>query len=106
MTTQTKPNLTLEQLPYGYEAGLVSDVMALPGKLFAAIGKFVETLDEAIELRNRYLELNGLDQIDLARLGLTRETISKAVAQEAGLLTATPVAHNSNTNDQSYRPAA
>ncbi len=102
MTTQT--NLTLEQLPYGYEAGLVSDLMALPGKLFSAIGKLFATLDEALELRNRYLELDGLTAGDLARLGITRATISQTDAEEAGLLVATPVAHNSN--DRGVRSAA
>jgi hypothetical protein len=85
MTTQT--NLTLEQLPYGYEAGLVTDLMALPGKLFAAIGKFFETLDEAVALRNRYAELD--------KIGVDPATIAQTVAKEAGLF-ATPVAHNSN----------
>jgi hypothetical protein len=101
MTTQFKTLLPLEQMPYGYQFGL--DLMALPGKLFAAIGRFIDTLDEAIDLRNRYLELNGLDQADLARLGITRQTISQAVAEEAGLFDA-PAANNSN--DEGYRPAA
>jgi hypothetical protein len=86
MTTQT--NLTLEQLPYGYEAGLVTDLIALPGKLFRAIGAFFTTLDEAIELRNRYA--------DLESIGVDRATIAKTIAQEAGLFGANPVAHNSN----------
>ncbi len=88
MTTQTQTNLTLEQLPYGYEAGLVTDLMALPGKFFGAIGKLFDTLDEAIELRNRYA--------DLDKIGVDRATIAQTVAQEAGLFVATPVAHNSN----------
>jgi hypothetical protein len=73
----------------------ITDLVRLPGKLFAAIGRFIDNLDEAIDLRNRYLELNSLDPADLARLGITRQTISKVVAEEAGLFD-TPVAHNSN----------
>ena len=85
MTTQK--NLTLEQLPYGYEAGLLTDLIALPGKLFAAIDGFFATLDEALALRNRYAELDNL--------GVDRATISQTVAKEAGLINA-PAADNSN----------
>ena len=95
MTTQTQTNLQLEQLPYGYEAGLVTDLMALPGKLVAAIGKLFDTLDEAIALRNRYAELD--------RIGVDRATIAQTVAQEAGLFVAAPVADNSN---EQFRKAA
>jgi len=104
MTTHTE--LKLEQLPYGYEASLVSDVMALPGKFFASLGNLFGALGDAIEMRNRYLELDGLNDATLQSLGITRQTIPQLVALEAGLIETveTPVAHNSNVN--SIRPAA
>lgn len=104
MTTHTE--LKLEQLPYGHEAAVISDLMALPGKLFAGIGKFVEILGEAIAIRNRYLELDGLNDAALQTLGINRQDIPQLVALEAGLITAvkTPVAHNSN--ERTIRPAA
>lgn len=95
MTTETQTNLTLEQLPYGYEAGLLTDLIALPGKLFAAIDTFFATLDEAVAMRNRYAELD--------RIGVDRATIAQTVAQEAGLFVAAPVADNSN---EQFRKAA
>jgi len=100
MTTQT--TLKLEQLPYGYEAALVSDLMAFPGKVIAGLSKLFAALGEAVEMRNRYLELDGLNDAALNQLGITRETIPQVVAAEAGLLDATvqtPVAHNSNARD-------
>jgi uncharacterized protein YjiS (DUF1127 family) len=105
MTTQK--NLQLEQLPYGYEAGLVTDLMAVPGKVIAGIGRLIETLGEAIEMRNRYLELDGLNDAALKQLGIKREAIPQVVALEAGLfghVNETPVAHNNN--DRDVRPAA
>ena len=105
MTTQNT-ELKLEQLPYGYEAGLVSSLIAVPGKIVRSIGKLFDTLGEAIEMRNRYLELDRLNDAALNSLGITRQTIPQAVALEAGLLDApvTPVADNSNV--RSVRPAA
>jgi uncharacterized protein YjiS (DUF1127 family) len=105
MTTQ-KTELNLEQLPYGYEAGLVSKLIAVPGKIVRSIGKFFDTLGEAIELRNRYVALDSLNDATLKSLGLTRANISQVVALEAGLIDApaTPVADNSNV--RSIRPAA
>jgi uncharacterized protein YjiS (DUF1127 family) len=107
MTMTTNTELKLEQLPYGYEASLVSDLIALPGKLFASLGKLIDALDEAVEMRNRYLELDGLNDAALKNLGIARETIPQVVAREAGLIeaVATPVAHNTNTVP-SIRPAA
>lgn len=106
MTTQTQTNLKLEQLPYGYEAGLVTDLIALPGKLVGSIGKLFAALGDAIEMRNRYLELDSLNDAALAQLGVKRETIPLVIAREAGLLetVVTPVAHNSN--ERNVRPAA
>jgi hypothetical protein len=104
MTTQT--NLTLEQLPYGREAALVSDLMTLPRKVVAQVGNFFATIGQAIELRNRYLELNGLDDAALIELGLERDAIPAFVAREGGLL-ATPAAPAANSNfDLAIRPAA
>lgn len=104
MTTQTK--LTLEQLPYGYEAGLVSDLFAIPGKIVHALGTLLDSLGEAIDLRNRYLELNGLTDAALKNRGIARETIPQVVAFQAGLIEThvAPVAHNANLH--SIRPAA
>lgn len=96
MNTQTE--LKLEQLPYGREAAAVSDFLAAPAKLFAAIGKLLNVLEEAITMRNRYVELDALDQATLAKLGIARPDISQIVAAEAGLLVppTTRVAGNSN----------
>ena len=107
MTTQTE--LKLEQLPYGKDAETVKDLtalIALPGKLFRAIGRLIDTVGEAIQIRNRYVALDNLDDATLQSLGLTRQSIARVVAQEAGLLTAVtaPVAHNSN--ERTIRPAA
>ena len=104
MTTHTE--LKLEQLPYGHEAALISDLMALPGKFFAALGELADTLGEAITMRNRYLELDGLNDASLKVLGINRQDIPQVVALEAGLLATvkTPVAHNSNVRE--IRPAA
>lgn len=105
MTTQT--HLKLEQLPYGHEAELVTNLMAFPGQVIAGVRKLVAALDEAIEMRNRYVELDRLDDATLGRLGIKRQTIPQVVALEAGLLgkaAKTPVADNSN--DRSIRPAA
>ncbi len=104
MTTHTE--LKLEQLPYGREAAAISNLLVLPGKLFAAIGTLVETLGEAIAMRDRYLELDGLNDAALKHLGIARQDIPQLVAREAGLLAEvkTPVAHNSNV--RSIRPAA
>ena len=107
MTTQT--NLTLEQLPYGYEAALLSDLFAIPGKILGAIGSFVASLEEAIELRNSYLALNGLSDGALERLGIARATIPQIVAFQAGLFETpvTPVADVAdNSNLRAIRPAA
>lgn len=106
MTTQTQTNLTLEQLPYGREAALVSDLMTLPRKVVAHVGNFFAALGEAIELRNRYLELNGLDDAALSHLGIRRDAIPELVALEGGLI-ATPVAPAANSNVvRTVRPAA
>lgn len=104
MTTPT--NLTLEQLPYGYEAGLLSDLSAIPGKIVRAIGSLFDSLGEAIDLRNHYLELSGLSDAALERHGIARATIPQIVAFQAGLieLPVTPVADNSNL--RVIRPAA
>ena len=104
MTTHTE--LKLEQLPYGHEAAQISSLMALPGKLFAGLRNLVETLDEAIAMRNRYLELDGLNDAALEHLGIARQNIPQVVAREAGLIAEvkTPVAHNSNVRE--IRPAA
>ena len=105
MTTQT--HLELQQLPYGNEAELVTDIMAFPGKVLAGFRKLVAALDEAIDMRNRYVELDNLDDATLSRFGIKRETIPQVVAVEAGLLglaEKTPVADNSNDSD--VRPAA
>ncbi len=104
MTTQT--NLKLEQLPYGQEAALVSDLMALPGKLVAGFGKFFAALGEAIELRNRYLELNGLNDAALSQLGIRRETIPQVVAFEAGLIATKAATAANNNTVRTVRPAA
>jgi hypothetical protein len=106
--TMTTPNteLKLEQLPYGYEAGLVTNLIAVPGKIVRVIGQLLDSVGEAVEMRNRYLELDGLNDAALKNLGIARETIPQVVALEAGLIEApvTPVAHNSNV--RSIRPAA
>lgn len=104
MTTQT--NLKLEQLPYSQEAALVSDLLAVPGKVIAGLGKVFAALGEAIELRNRYLELNGLDDAALRHLGISRETIPQIVALQAGLIDnqAAPAANNNAVRE--VRPAA
>lgn len=104
MTTHTE--LKLEQLPYGHEAALISDLMALPGKLVAGLTTFLETLGEAIAMRDRYLELDGLNDASLKILGISRQDIPQVVALEAGLIAAvkTPVADNSNVLE--IRPAA
>jgi uncharacterized protein YjiS (DUF1127 family) len=103
MTTQR--NLKLEQLPYGHEAALVSELLALPGKAIAGIGKLFAALGEAIELRNRYLELNGLSDAGLSQLGIRRETIPQVIALEAGLID-TQAAPAANNNLRAVRPAA
>lgn len=106
MTTQTQTNLKLEQLPYGPEAALVSDLIAFPGKVIAGLGKVFAALGEAIELRNRYLELNGLDDAGLRKVGLRRDAIPQVVAHEAGLID-TQAAPAANTNAvRTVRPAA
>lgn len=104
MTTHTE--LKLEQLPYGHEAALISDLLVLPGKLFARLGQLFDTLGEAIAMRNRYLELDGLNDTALQTLGIARQDIPQLVAREAGLIAVveTPVAHNSN--ERAIRPAA
>jgi hypothetical protein len=106
MTTQTQTNLKLEQLPYSQEAALVSSLIALPGKVIAVFGQFFAALGEAIELRNRYLELNGLDDAALSQLGIRRETIPQVIALEAGLIAikAAPAANNNTV--RAVRPAA
>lgn len=102
----TPNNLTLEQLPYGYEAGLLSDLFAVPGKIALAIGAFFDSLGEAIDMRNRYLELDGLSDAVLESRGIARTSIPQIVAFQAGLIEApaTLVAHNSNQDV--VRPAA
>ena len=104
----TTPNLTLEQLPYGYEAGLLSDLLAFPVKVARAIIAFFDSLGEAIDLRNNYLELSSLSDAALQQRGISRETIAQFVAFQAGLVDApvTPAAHNSNLNLRVVRPAA
>lgn len=104
----TTPNLTLEQLPYGYEAGLLSDLFAIPGKIASAVAAFFDSLGEAIDLRNSYLELSSLSDGALQQRGLSRETIAQFVAYQAGLIEApvTPAAHNSNVTPRVVRPAA
>ena len=100
MTTQT--NLKIEQLPYGYEAGLVSNLIALPGKVIARLGKLIATLDDALAMRDRYAALDRLNDATLKEMGITRETIPQIVATEAGLFEPAakePVAHNSNATD-------
>lgn len=107
MTTQTQTTVKLEQLPYGQEAALVSALIALPGKLIAGLGKAFATLGAAIEMRNRILELNDLNDAALSQFGIQRQTITQFVAIEAGLLrenAKTPVAGNSNL--RTIRPAA
>jgi hypothetical protein len=107
MTMTTQNNLKLEHLPYGQEAALVSDLLAFPGKVIAGLGKAFATLGEAIELRNRYLELNGLSDAGLRQLGIRRETIPQVIALEAGLIDKTPApAANSNSSVRTVRPAA
>lgn len=103
MTTQTE--LKLEQLPYGHEAALLSDLIALPGKIVLALGKLIDTLGEAIEMRNRYLELDNLNDAALENLGLTRASIPQVVAFEAGLIDTAEV-RVANNNERSIRPAA
>lgn len=104
MTTQT--NLKLEHLPYGQEAALLSDLMAVPGKVAASLGRFFATLSEAIEMRNRYVELSTLSDAALNQLGIVRETIPQVVAAEAGLL-GQPVSKAANSNNlHTVRPAA
>lgn len=105
MATQT--TLNFERLPYGQEAALLSNIfITVPGKILAAVGKMFDTLSDAIAMRDRYVELNGLDEAQLTRLGIKRQNIPQVVAVEAGLLetVTTPVAHNSNERD--VRPAA
>ena len=104
----TTPNLTLEQLPYGYEAGLLSDLFALPGKIAGAIIAFIDSVGEAIDLRNNYLALSSLSDAALQQRGLSRETIAQFVAYQAGLIAApvTPAANNGNSSLQVVRPAA
>ena len=104
----TTPNLTLEQIPYGYEAGLLTDIFAIPAKIVRAIVAFLDTLGEAIDLSNSYLELSSLSDAALQQRGLSRETIAQFVAFQAGLVDApvTPAAHNSNLNLRVVRPAA
>jgi uncharacterized protein YjiS (DUF1127 family) len=104
MTTHTE--LKLEQLPYGRQAAAISDLMVLPGKFFARLGSLIETLGQAITMRNRYLELDGLNDAALQTLGINRQDIPQVVALEAGLIAAvkTPVADNSN--ERTIRPAA
>lgn len=106
MTTQTQTNLKLEQLPYGHEAALVSDLMAFPGKVIAGLGKIFAALGEAIELRNRYLELNGLNDAALNQLGISRETIPHIVAHEAGLIATKNAPAANNNTVREVRPAA
>ena len=104
MTTQTE--LKPEQLPYANETALVNKLMALPGKFFARLGNLLATLSNAIEMRNRYVALDSLDDATLENLGITRATIPQIVAREAGLIKVVeaPVAHNSN--ERTIRPAA
>ena len=59
MTTQTE--LKPEQLPYANETALVNKLMALTGKFFTRLGNLLDTLSNAIEMRNRYVALDSLD---------------------------------------------
>ena len=103
---KTPTNLTLEQLPYGYEAGLVTDLFAIPRKIVQAIGGLFDSLGEAIDLHNRYVELNGFSDALLKSHGIERETIPQIIATQAGLIEVpvAPVAHNANL--RVIRPAA
>ena len=103
------PNLTLEQLPYGYEAGLVTDLFTIPSNIARAIGGLFASLGEAIDLHNRFVELSGLSDAALKSRGIEREAIPQIIASQAGLIKApvAPVAHNSNlSNLRVIRPAA
>lgn len=104
MATQTE--LTLEQLPYGYEAGLLTALLTFPGKVVRAILVSVDTLGEAIAMRNRFVELTSLSDRALKDRGIDRDAIPQVVAFQAGLLSseAAPLA-NSNVA-RSIRPAA
>lgn len=98
--------LTLEQLPYGHEAGLVTDLFAIPRKIVQAVGGWFASLGEAIDLHNRYVELNGLSDATLKSRGIDREAIPQIIAAQAGLV-AVPVAPvASNSNLRTVRPAA
>lgn len=103
---KTNTNLSLEQLPYGYEAGLVTDIFAIPSKVVRAIGGLFGSLGEAIDLHNRYMELNGFSDVTLKSRGIEREAIPQIIATQAGLIDVpvAPVAHNSNR--RAIRPAA
>ena len=99
-------NLSLEQLPYGYEAGLVTDIFAIPRKIVQAVAGLFGSLGEAIDLHNRYVELNGFSDVTLRSRGIDREAIPQIVATQAGLIAVpvAPVAGNSNL--RAIRPAA
>lgn len=98
----TQNELNFKQLPYGKEAALVTDLIAFPRKLLNGFKNLFVALEDAIEMRNRYMELEGLNDAALNQLGIKREAIPQIVAREAGLLgeaAETPVAHNNNDRD-------
>lgn len=104
MTTTT---LNANDLPFAGTAQIVTNIYNAVIGGVAGLRSLGQTLDTALEMRNRYNELNALSDTSLESIGLNRNAIATVVAVEAGLFTPNEIAPvASNSNDATVRAVA